>query len=161
MIDESVEKEYGNRLRLRVAGLCIKDDCILLVNHSGLNAEREFWAPPGGGLHFGESAQECLCREFLEETGLKIRVDDFHKVTEYLNHPLHAIELFFNVSVIGGSLITGFDPEVSLENQIIRKVEFLGIKELMEIPNEKKHSILAGVRSIEELYTKSGYSKYP
>jgi len=161
MIEESVEIQYGNRLRLRVAGVCIRNQRILLINHSGLNSENEFWAPPGGGLHFGESAIECLHREFREETGLQIKTDEFIKVIEYVNPPLHAIELFFKVTMIGGTMDKGSDPEVSNENQIIRDIEFLSFEELLQIPERKKHSILKGVKSFDDLYEKSGYSKYP
>ncbi|OYR87311.1 NUDIX hydrolase [Lactobacillus taiwanensis] len=42
---------------------------ILLQKRSDFNA----WGLPGGALEFGESAQEACVREFLEETGLKVR----------------------------------------------------------------------------------------
>ncbi|QTQ40710.1 NUDIX hydrolase [Lactobacillus taiwanensis] len=42
---------------------------ILLQKRSDFNA----WGLPGGALEFGESAQEACIREFLEETGLKVR----------------------------------------------------------------------------------------
>lgn len=42
---------------------------ILLQKRSDFNA----WGLPGGALEFGKSAQEACIREFLEETGLKVR----------------------------------------------------------------------------------------
>lgn len=42
---------------------------ILLQKRSDFNA----WGLPCGALEFGESAQEACVREFLEETGLKVR----------------------------------------------------------------------------------------
>lgn len=42
---------------------------ILLQKRSDFNA----WGLLGGALEFGESAQEACIREFLEETGLKVR----------------------------------------------------------------------------------------
>ena len=161
MIDESIEKEYGNRLRVRVAGICIKKNSILLINHSGLNSQNEFWAPPGGGLNYKESAIECLQREFLEETGLDIVVNQFLKLNEYINPPLHALELFFYVSIIEGSILTGFDPEVSAENQIIKQVKFMSIVELRKIPDSNKHSIFHGLKKIEDLTNETGYFKFP
>ena len=42
---------------------------ILLQKRSDFDA----WGLPGGALEFGESAQEACIREFLEETGLKVK----------------------------------------------------------------------------------------
>ena len=70
---------------------------MLLVNHHSLNKGNDFWAPPGGGMDFGQSAEENLQREFLEDTGLKVDVEKFLCIHEYLKAPLHAIELIFKV----------------------------------------------------------------
>lgn len=161
MIDKSIEKEYGNRVRLRVAGICIEKEKILLVKHSGLNDSNQFWAPPGGGLQFGESTQECLIREFQEETGLDIQVGEFICVSEYINPPLHAVELFFDVNVVDGKLLSGFDPEALPEDQIIKNVKFLSFEELSQIPDSMKHSLLKGVLNLDELKLKNGYSIFP
>lgn len=32
-----------------------------------------FWCPPGGHLEFGESVEDCMTREALEESGVKIK----------------------------------------------------------------------------------------
>ncbi|MEK2461613.1 NUDIX hydrolase [Lactobacillus gasseri] len=74
-------KDYVKALRQKVghepiilnfAGGILTNDQneILLQKRSDFNA----WGLPGGVLEFGESAQEACVREFLEETGLKVRI---------------------------------------------------------------------------------------
>lgn len=56
---------------------------ILLQKRSDFNA----WGLPGGALEFGESAQEACVREFLEETGLKVRTKSLLGVsTNFIQH---------------------------------------------------------------------------
>src|SRR5579862_9492774 len=105
-MENEVQTFYGNRLRVRACGLCVKNDSLLLVNHE--ISGRSFWAPPGGGIQFGETAAECLTREFKEETGLTINVKKFAFCCEFIKQPLHAIELFFEVVPINDNVITGF-----------------------------------------------------
>ena len=54
-----------------------------LQKRSDFNA----WGLPGGALEFGESAQEACVREFLEETGLKVRMKSLLGVsTNFIQH---------------------------------------------------------------------------
>ncbi|WP_278749738.1 NUDIX hydrolase [Lactobacillus taiwanensis] len=56
---------------------------ILLQKRSDFNA----WGLPGGALEFGESAQEACVREFLEETGLKVRTKSLLGLsTNFIQH---------------------------------------------------------------------------
>ncbi len=148
---------FGNRLRLRVCGFMIQNHEILLVRHLHIGPKGVLWAPPGGGMDFGESAVETLKREFMEETGLHIEVRDLAVVNEYLDTPLHAIELFFNVVKTGGELTQGHDPEISGEDQIIREVRYVSFEELQTMDQDILHHILKGVKSQEELLAKTAY----
>ena len=49
---EAVDTMYGNRVRVRVCGILIQEDKILLINHKGVGEKGSLWAPPGGGLEF-------------------------------------------------------------------------------------------------------------
>ncbi len=100
-----------------------------MVNHNSLTAG-DFWAPPGGGINFGERAKVCLQREFLEETGLTVEIGDFLFAAEFINPPLHAVELFFKVAFVSGDLIRGSDPEMKPEQQIIQDAKFLSCLKL-------------------------------
>lgn len=143
---------YGNRVRVRICGLCWRGDDLLLVNHSGIS-KGDFWAPPGGGLEFGESAEERLRVEFREETGLIIAPGAFRFACEFVQKPLHAIELFFEVSGTGGILKKGYDPELP----IIEAVRFVSPDEINNIQSEHRHGIFGIVQSPVELKTLTGF----
>jgi ADP-ribose pyrophosphatase YjhB (NUDIX family) len=140
-IHPEVVQVFGNKVRIRVCGILIKDDTILLVNHQGLNTANRFWSPPGGGIEFGESAAESLRREFREETGLGIEVVRFLCIHEHIDNSLQAIELFFEVKSTSGSIFTGTDPE--LTEPIIREVKFMTFEELQQHNPAEVHHLFA------------------
>ena len=151
-MDDGIAKTYGGKIRVRVCGVCWQNDLLLMVNHKGITASN-FWAPPGGGLEFGESIEQCITREFLEETGLAISLSKFLFGCEFVQHPLHAVELFFHVSVTGGVLKNGYDPE----SQVALEVRFLSPSEFSEIPVKELHGIFNFVKSPGDLTTLNGF----
>jgi mutator protein MutT len=60
----------GSQVRQRVAGIIMKNQKILLMRRR--KDSREFYVFPGGGVEKGESLEEGLKREIIEETGLTI-----------------------------------------------------------------------------------------
>jgi 8-oxo-dGTP diphosphatase len=153
-IDPEVLNVFGNKVRVRVCGILTEKETILLVNHRGLNKTGFFWSPPGGGIQFGESAQESLQREFREETGLEIEVLDFVCVHEYISHALQAIELFFRVRPTGGKIVTGADPE--LKQQIIREVKFMTMQEIQTYQPAEVHNLFAYCKNLADIYRLQG-----
>ncbi|TAE25239.1 MAG: NUDIX hydrolase [Cytophagales bacterium] len=151
-----VLKLYGNRLRLRVCGLHREGNRLLMVRHRGINASDTFWCPPGGGLQFGESTREGLVREFDEETGLKIDAGDMLFVNEFREPPLHALELFFAVHVLSGTIRQGLDPEMSLDGQIIEEVRMMTFEEIKSYPPNEVHSLFGRCRSLEDVFALRG-----
>ena len=119
---------YGNRIRVRVCGVCIENEQILLVCHHPILGEKDYWSPPGGGVEEGETAEEALKREFLEETGFKIVVGKLLKIKEFVQPPLHAVELYFSVKILEGNLIIGYDPEMNVNEQLIKDVSWLPLQ---------------------------------
>jgi 8-oxo-dGTP diphosphatase len=152
-----VENSYQHKVRVRVCGICLSENRqeILLIKHLGLGKDGVWWAPPGGGVTFGESAEEALVREFLEETGLQIKVCQFLFVNEFVKPPLHAVELFFAVEIIGGTLQKGHDPELS--QQIISEVRFVSWEEISRISEHQLHGIFAEVANLPEILRVSGH----
>lgn len=148
-----IAERYGNKVRIRVCGLCWKGDALLMVKHN-LDGS-DFWAPPGGGLEFGECIEDALEREFREETGLHVTPGKFLFGCEFIQAPLHAIELFFEVEIRAGELTNGNDPEL----QIIEKVRFLSPGEIQSIPGQHRHGIFNKIEDATILRQLSGFYK--
>ncbi len=159
MEDEKVVAKFGNRLRLRVCGVCVNArQQLLMVKHSGLG-NTHLWAPPGGGVKYAESTEAALKREFAEETGLQIAIEQFLFTHEFLAPPLHAIELFFTVSIKGGTLERGEDPEMEQE-QIIQEVSFQPFEVLLKEHPENLHPALRNVSSLEAFLQLRGLHRF-
>lgn len=154
---EAFIKTFGNRLRIRVNGIYVESDQVLMIRHRAVGEKGEFWSPPGGGMEFGSSATENLEREFIEETGLRVKVERLLFVHEYLNVPLHAVELFFFVSKIDGEIIKGTDPEMDAQNQIISEVKFMSMKEIKSLDRSNRHQAFDLCDNIDDLLQLRGY----
>jgi 8-oxo-dGTP diphosphatase len=59
-IQQQIHQQFGNKLRLRVSGICLEEDSILLVKHVGIGENKFLWAPPGGGLSFEETDRRII-----------------------------------------------------------------------------------------------------
>lgn len=159
-IQQEIREQFGEKLRVRVCGICIEEEKILLVHHRSLGKNGSLWAPPGGGMHFGEDAKSALKREFKEETGCNIDVEEFLFVHEYLEPPLHGIELFFKVKIVSGTLTLGSDPEMSSDSQILTEIGFFDLTTLQKQDLMSLHYVLQNTKSLSGLINQKGYFKF-
>jgi 8-oxo-dGTP diphosphatase len=156
-LEKEVEKIYGHRVRVRVCGICIVENKILLIHHRYIGKKGSLWAPPGGGLDFGETATQTLIREYKEETGLDIIVKEFLFVNEYFSFPFHSMELFFRVEITGGFMAKGTDPEMSNADQIIEELRYWSYEEIAVEEPLLFHSVIRNSKNISDLLTLRGY----
>ncbi|RDC62607.1 NUDIX domain-containing protein [Adhaeribacter pallidiroseus] len=162
MHTSSAELHYSGKLRVRVCGVCQQANQLLLIRHKPFAQNKSgLWSMPGGGLHYGETLELGLEREFKEETGLQVKVGSFLFVHEFISLPLHALELFFAVTITGGELTTGFDPELEPHNQLIAEVAFKSLPDIQELPPDQLHQVLQGLHSLDDLYRKGFSSCIP
>ena len=70
-----------NGFNLRVYGLWLQDDAILLSHESRFNMKMVKF--PGGGLEKGEGLEAALMREFQEELGIDIHVGELFYVNKF------------------------------------------------------------------------------
>lgn len=119
-------KKEKKRTRVRVAAIIVRKDKILLAKH-----EREgvgYWVLPGGGVDYGETAEEALVRELKEEADLDIRVNNLVMVNDSVppDKHRHIINLYFTADITGGKLKLGHDPRlVGMQFVPLRKLPTL------------------------------------
>lgn len=113
-------------MHLRVTGVLIEDDRILLLNQDTDN-ERS-WSLPGGKVEEGETLAAALVREMREETGLDVEPGRLLYVCDHLpRNGTHVVHLTFDVTRIGGSL---GEVAAGVDTRPIRGVEFVRIADL-------------------------------
>jgi 8-oxo-dGTP diphosphatase len=86
-------REYPERPVVGIGGVIIDQGRALLIRRGSEPLLGE-WSIPGGTLELGESLQEGVARELLEETGVEVRVLDL-------------IEIFDRIYLQDGSAGTG------------------------------------------------------
>lgn len=93
-----------------VGGIAIRDGSILLVMR-GRAPYKAHWSIPGGVLMKGETLREAVCRELLEETGLRVAVKGLAGILEAIGSEdgVHYVIIDYFVDVIGGELAPADD----------------------------------------------------
>ena len=85
--------------RIGVNALIFDAEGHILLGH---RRDIDWWNLPGGGMEFGETVDEALCREVREETGLEVKVDRL--VGVYSKPQKQEVVLTFICQVIDGTL---------------------------------------------------------
>lgn len=124
-----------NSFNIRVYGLCVQDDKLLVLHEEYVG--EKLTKLPGGGMEYGEGTIDCLKREFMEELNLSIKsVEHFYTQEDFVqskfreNEQLLTIYYLVEVENIA-------DLEIKI-NQIER-VEWLpiGNENPFELPVDK------------------------
>ncbi|GAA4497672.1 hypothetical protein GCM10023172_13010 [Hymenobacter ginsengisoli] len=146
---------YTGTVRVRVGGILVRNGAILLAAHRGLLPDgATFWSPPGGGWAFGESLKEALQREFLEETGLAVRVGRQLHLHEFRRDELQALEIFFEVLADDPATTPrlGHDPEHAPDAQLLTELAWYTPRQLLALPLAQVHPVLRGLLSTDDVF---------
>lgn len=147
-----------HKLRLRVCGLLVESDSLLLTHIHSPVSDDLVWSPPGGAVQFGESMEDSLKREFREETNLEVKVLELVHINELIRPPFHALECYFEVKRTGGTLRLGSDPELSDDRQLLNDLKWMPVPKLKDIrfvpPNLLKKIIHWEQRSSFSIFLK-------
>lgn len=114
-------------MRNRSVAFVIRDKKILVEKlcYGG----RTFYSIPGGGIEDGETPEAAAIRELKEECGLDGVIKK--KLAELYNNG--RTEFSFEVSVPDDQVaIKGYDPEEPADNQAIKEVMWVDLKDLPE-----------------------------
>jgi 8-oxo-dGTP diphosphatase len=74
-------REYPDRPIIGIGGVVIHEDRALLIRR-GSEPLRGEWSIPGGSLELGETLEQGVVRELLEETGLEVRITGMIEIFE-------------------------------------------------------------------------------
>lgn len=98
--------------RIRVAGILLKGDEILLIAHKK-NGDI-YWLLPGGGVDYGESLEEALVREFQEELNITVNVNDVAIISDSIDPSgeRHVVNICFYCTHAGGDFSLGDDKRL-------------------------------------------------
>lgn len=93
----------SKRPRLVVGVLARRRQKYLLIKEK-IEGGKEWWLVPGGGVEWGETLEQAVKRELLEETNLKLKKAKFltHKEAVFPKFGYHALIMFFETSVRSG-----------------------------------------------------------
>lgn len=123
-------------MKKRVSCRAILLDKDQLVVMHRIREDREYYTFPGGGVEAGETLQDCVKREVLEEFGLEISVEKC--VYEY--HSTTSLQYFFLCHLEGGVFGTGTGPEMvhPCKNKGQYLPEKIPIAQLAQLPLEPR-----------------------
>jgi 8-oxo-dGTP diphosphatase len=71
--EPSTSREYPDHPRVGVGAVVLDGDRVLLVKRGGQPSAGK-WSLPGGLVELGETTQEAVRREVLEECGIQVRL---------------------------------------------------------------------------------------
>ena len=88
------------------SGLLIRDDSLLLVRCVYPGQPAPLWVLPGGRQEPGETIDDAVVREFLEETSLRVQLDALAYVSESIDpgSGYHVLNCTFFVRELDGAI---------------------------------------------------------
>ena len=119
----------------KAKGIVVHPDGLLLLRRVIKNEagkEIQYYVLPGGAREMGETIEQCMKREILEETGVRVRIEK-----EFARLKFEAKEeIYFVCKYIDGQVGSGEGPEFStdwIEKRGLYIAEVVPVKKLAEI----------------------------
>lgn len=127
--------EHEGDVRVRVAGVLITGDGVLLIAHKKNNDV--YWLLPGGGVDYGESLSEALAREFVEELNINITVNELAFISDSIDPAgeRHVVNICFMCKYAGGDYQLGTESRLH-DFRFFKREQIAGIKLFPPINSE-------------------------
>jgi len=141
---------FNRGVRIRVSGILVRDNTLLLIAHK--KKGEIYWLLPGGGIEHGESLSQALKREFREELGIGIDVNEVTVICDSIepHGKRHILNIAFRCCYRNGEYRLGRDRRLH-DYAFFDVREIPGIRlyppingALAAILDNKKHDIYGG-----------------
>ncbi|MED3538468.1 NUDIX hydrolase [Bacillus toyonensis] len=126
-----------NVMQVRVTGILIEDEKVLLVKQKVANRD---WSLPGGRVENGETLEEAMIREMKEETGLDVKVKNLLYVCDKPDALPSLLHITFLLERIEGEITL---PSNEFDYNPIQDVQMVRIEELSSYGFSEKFTKLA------------------
>ena len=83
--------------RVAVRGIIYKNGKIFAQKLKHQDDVNSFWSTPGGGLDDGEDLLSGLCREMIEETGVRPQIGRLIFIQQFFDGEKEQLEFFFHI----------------------------------------------------------------
>ena len=110
----SDSREYPQRPIVGVGGVIVVGTQVVLIKRA-FEPLKGHWSLPGGGVEVGETLEEAVAREMLEETGFEVEVGPVIEVFDRITRDedrrvrFHYVLVDYLCWPVGGSLRAGGD----------------------------------------------------
>lgn len=130
--DDCCFEKGNNWFRYRAAGIIVEDGKALFVTSKSL----DYFYTVGGGVHMGESSEDCVKREVYEETGVHYEIDRLAVIVENFftgdsgkieGKDCHCLELYYLMKPRGSMELSGKSINADNEEE---KMHWLSISDI-------------------------------
>ena len=95
-----------------IAAIIEKDGKILIARRKKGSHLAHKWEFPGGKIEPGETHEQCLKRELLEELGIKVNVEEFICSSKYAYENISIELCIYKVSFVSGEFSINSHEEI-------------------------------------------------
>jgi ADP-ribose pyrophosphatase YjhB (NUDIX family) len=120
-------------MKIRITAVVLRNDNILLVEQNVDNGRG--WSLPGGGLDEGETLEEGIIRELIEETGVTVKLKELLYVCDYIREDRHVVHITFLAEAPNDNI---GETMPGLDENPIKSIAYVPIDEIESYGFSKK-----------------------
>ena len=123
---EGIRKSMENRKTIKVVAAVIREGDRIFATQRGYGDFKGGWEFPGGKIEDGETPQEALVREIMEELEIEISVGELIDTIEYDYPTFHLLmDCFWAEIVLGEVVLKEHEAAKWLTKETLDSVEWL------------------------------------